>query len=416
MQAVLDCYDAFKNFKAPEGDDEINHVLALMDLSSTIAQKSQPSIAQGQDPNTGMLPAVAKMHEWSRAVQRQCCAKSLKMILTAPSPETPWNYKKMLAPEYQPFALALQKAAGLKDDVDALSAEVTDLEEVTKRLALFEAVSSALDASWMKGPEVDPLFQELKTSYESFLRLFLTTCSAALKDFQDTHFPVLQKFIDQYSQVASAAEKWQMNPVSQVFTDKQDVTKEDLEQLLAAKENVGVVMGSLQTFCGHVSSSAALNEVIAKAKGLYKTGSGFIMEANRIAGILLIGAVLWNGESKPEDAKATLEMAHTSFDTSKDSLPVKMQKLLADLLKGEGGGAAAEPEKAPEKTPGRKRRTGKGLPDEPKAKEAKRSKDGKDAKEKDSKKEKQDKDKNQKKEKAAPKRKAKKGEDASDVE
>ena len=425
LQPVLDCCAAFEDYKVPEGDDPVSVVVALMDLSTLIARKSGsvPATPEGQEPVSAWEAPATAFSKWAEVSKLRCCGKSLQMIINAPSPETPWNYKKMLAPEYHSFALALQKAASLKDDAEALGRDVPEFEDVTKRLTLFEAVTSALDADWMKGPAIDPLFSELKTQYESFLRLFQSTSNSLLKDFEDTHFPVLQAFIDSYSPVAVAAEKWQMNGVSAVFTDKKDETRESLEQLIAAKGNVGVVMGFLESFCSHVSSSAALNEIIGKAKALYKTGSSLIKEADRIGGILLVGAVLWNTDSKPEDAKATLDMAKSSFDTVKEKLPAKMQKLLGELLKLSGEEAAAgndakeKPEKKAEKTPGRKRRAAVNLVDEDEAekpKESKRSKDGKDGK--DRKKEKLDKsDKSEKLDKEKPEKPQKRKKRAVEV-
>ena len=416
VQAVLECCAAFQSYKAPEGDDPGAHVMAMLDLAAIVWKKcGELSIPEGQDRESGMLPAARAMCKWSQVLQHVCFAKSLDLIINAPSPETPWNYKKMLPLQHQAFARALQQAAGLKDDMEALSSSgMPDLEEVTKRLALFETVTSALDASLMAEDNVDPLFKDLKATFENFVALFLKSAETALSDFEETHFPVIHGFIGNYTAVAQAAEKWQMTPVASVFTDKHDETKEALEQLMAAKENLGGVMGSLETFCAHISSGKALVDLVAKAKGMYKAGVGFIKEADRIGGILLVGAVLYNNGSA-EDAKATLDMANKTFGTRKDTLPLKVQKMLGDSLKLPHDDAADAKDKQPApKTPGRKRNApSSALVEDKPAKDPKKAKTkGKD----ESKKEKAEKAEKADKAEKRKRKKAEKADPASDAE
>lgn len=353
VQAAIECVGLLKAYKPPEQSDAVPHILAMMDLASSIAKVcSLQSAEDGQEP-AGMMVACSALLKWATSVQKMCCAKALEIVIANPSPEVPWNYQKMLLPEYHTLAMSLQKTSGLLENLAVLKQDNPDLEERIKELSLVETVWSALKSSGMDKEDVDPMFKALKSQFTEFVALYLTAAQKGLSDFQETHFPTFQKFNAQYEPVATAAEKWQMGPVAWAFTDQHDQTKESLEQVIAAKQNVECILTALKTFCGHSAGFKDLTDVISIAKEVYKNLVCLVNDSNRIAAILMIGCALYTGCS-PQDAKATYDMAHSSFGVTKESLPAKMQKLLADLMKTDGdskekAATAATPTRVPKK-------------------------------------------------------------------
>ena len=333
VQAAIECLGLLKAYSVPEkSEDPVPHILGMMDLANSIAKICSSDSVQGGDKSAGMIQSCDALLQWAESVKNQCCAKALEIVIANPSPEVPWNYQKMLLPQYHPLAMSLQKASGLSERLTMLKQENPDLEERIKELSLVESVWSALQSPCMAKEDVDPMFRDLKSSFSEFVEAHLSAAQKGLTDFQETHFPSFQKFNSDYEPVATASEKWQMGPVAWAFTDQHDQTKESLEQVMAAKQNVDCIMASLKTFCGHGAGFKGLADVINIGKEIYKTLVALIDETNRTAGILMIGCVIYNGCSV-KDAKSTYDVAHASFGTTKETLPTKMHKLLADLMK-----------------------------------------------------------------------------------
>ena len=332
----------------------------MVDLAQSISKVCQPHAGPKDSP--GMAASCSAFLEWADVVQRVCSAKSLQIMLANPTPKVPWNYQKMLPAEYYPLAMSLQKASNIQDRLVLLKQDSPDLEEGIKDLALVETVWSALGSSCLSKDmdEVDPMFRDTKARFTEFVEAYTAAMQKGLTDFEETHFPSFQNFNHKFEPVVQAAEKWQMGPVAWAFTDQYEQTKEALEQLMAAKDNVRCLMEAIKSLCGHNGSFKALVDLVNQAKGLYKNAHALVTEADMTAGILMMGCVLYNGSSA-KDAKATFEMAHSSFGTKKENLPAKMQRLYADLVKDKDanvkGEEAAKPPPGTPKGAPRKRKT-----------------------------------------------------------
>lgn len=377
---ALRCCKIFKDYKAPAGEDALPQILSMTGLASTVRVSLEAVDLKGSDQG-GMIPACAAIAAWCDSVEEMCSSKSMAMMIASPagpSPGTPWDYQKMLSPQYHSFLLALQQSGDVKGEIASLA---PDLEEMAKKLTLFETLQSAVAADWVAKDPVDPLLADTKLLFLEFVEVYIKTMDSALKELQETHFPTFQKFNDRFAPVTPCAEKWQMTSVAYVFNEQNDQTKESLEQLIAARENIKPAMAALKTLCGHVTSCKGLETVITEAKGVYKHGVGLTEESYQLGGILLIGAVLYNTQSTPADAKETLEMATQSFGIAKEKLPAKMQKLLSDVLRaGDNGGSGSNSVKPPKSPkPGARKRKEQSQPEEkgdkPKVKESKRSKE-----------------------------------------
>eukprot|EP00438_Fugacium_kawagutii_P002428 Skav218193 [mRNA] locus=scaffold6534:4354:5373:+ [translate_table: standard] len=282
-----------------------------------------------------------------------CTAKALQLVLGAPSPKVPWDLKRMVSADFFPVAMCLQSASNVKADIKLLEnkEQPMELEDIVKKLSLFETVTSA---GKMEVLAKDPLFEQVCQDFKNFRIAFVNGVKLGLATFDATHLSILRNFAEKYSEVSSAAEKWQMAPVAFHFGDKYDETKEAIDQVIAAKGNMALPMSSLASLCSHGSMCKDLKAVIQDCVNMHKEGVSLTTKADMLGASMLVAALLLNGKSNSADAKATVEVMQKTFSMSRDKLPLKMQKLLTDLLKSDGG-KDPDTEAVGEKKPKRKK-------------------------------------------------------------
>lgn len=316
---------------------------------ATSLQKACEGIGKGADveDRSGLANACAAFRDLGRYVEKVCNARSLQLMAMTTSPSSTWDYKRMLSADYHPIAQSLQVAREVKDSDIAQSPH---LEDLIKHLPNFETVGSALKTDLLK----DPLFEDLGTNFKSFMTTYVQSLSDAVKMFDQAHLQQSRDFIAEFTPVAQACDKWQMSPVAAFFGENSDKTKESLDQVIAAKENMTGPMAALTSFCSHKTSNKDIAPVLGSCKDAHTESLTLSKQVDHIAGLVVVAALLLRGDPPPSsaDAKATQDMVAKTFGLT--VYPAKMQKLMGDLLKTKDAPEKSEKQKEKSEKPEKK--------------------------------------------------------------
>lgn len=246
----------------------------------------------------------------------------------------------------------------------------------------------------------DARFQPLKDQFQAFACAFVQSIDSCLSTLNEAHLSVFEQFQEKYGPVATSCEKWQVAGSSEAFGPGYQATAASLEQVVAAQANVKPSMAALATFCSHGSGSESreFQEVLGKAKEIYKNGVLLMKEASRIGALVVVAGVILKDSATPEDAKATLDFAVKEFGLVKEALPAKMLKLVTDLIKAKGISDDIPDHRDPQGQGGRKNRARASSQPEGKKEEEEEKVSKRARKEKKDDKDKEKKDKKDKKE------------------
>lgn len=239
---------------------------------------------------------------------------------------------------------AVQTWNSVDAECKALEDREHDWKYFSEKLALVETLSLAIIDPAIK----DSMFQHLHSSCELFVHTYLRVARQALDVFAPSTMEDLNNFITKYGPVVDCAENWQMGPVMYLYTEEHEGESAlglNMDAFMTFIQNVEQLCDSMKGLLGHSSSNDKLSALIADAgKFLSKARSSVKSAKKAAATTVMAGIVLNNEESKAksEQIQEGLKLCHANFKMSKEDLPVKLQKLLADCLGDSQGTKSAK--------------------------------------------------------------------------
>lgn len=246
--------------------------------------------------------------------------KGMELILRAP--DHVWNVKDLLGPSWRPVA---HSVIALHD----VAAKVAELEKhasfqsLCDNLNLYETVTEAKNSAEIK----DPALNYIMEPAEKLLSVFEKTAEGCLDTFR-TILTTVEKFVQKFDGVGAAAEKWDIDSVSDLLADQ--ATKHDFNMYHDDLRNLQAALVSLGKFTQH--KCAGLGSLQRAGIDLQRKGEKLEKESQHLASLTLIVSCI----AFPEDGVqlgTVIKHAEKSFNFKQDALPEIVQKKVTSTLK-----------------------------------------------------------------------------------
>ena len=295
-------------------------------------------------------------------------------------PESKYDINRLLPKEVQPIAHTILTWQNVGQELKELGEAEHSWTFLTKKLSLFESLSAAVNDKLMSAT----VFQDAKDQCNAYVKSFIEACQLALTEIGPGLAEQLKGFIEKYQKVGECAESWHMLPVSYVFEpENEEDCNADLEKVEITLRELTELCSDIKLLMAHTSCNSAFQEVIQSARKFHSETLAMMSSTRKLATILMVSDVMLKEVIDKDSLQKVLGLCRDGIGTSKEDLPVKMRKIMADL----DGKAKSQPQSRkrtpPEDTSGTapkraKKDQGPKQPKEvPKEKEKKRKADKK---------------------------------------
>lgn len=273
-----------------------------------------------KDVSQEMLAIVKACESYLRIAGDFGNLKGMELILRAP--DNVWNVRDLLGPAWRPVAHSVIALHDVTEKVAEIEKQAS-LESLCDNLNLYETVMEAKNSDEIK----DPALNYLMEPSEKLLRVFEKTAEGCLDTVQ-TIFTTVEKFVGKFCGVRGAAEKWEIDSVSELLTNQD--TKHDFKMYQDDLGNLQAALVSLDKFTQH--KCAGLESLQRAGNDLKIKGEKLEKESQDLASLTMVVSCI----AFPEDGvqlETVIKHVEKTFKFKKDALPEIVQKKVASFSK-----------------------------------------------------------------------------------
>lgn len=307
----------------PKISTEVNRYCLRLSKVLNPSSKAQASTPAG----------VAYKALRSMLTRLQRLVASQVIMAVASEPSSKWtldDFVKCLPPSFHPSARGIHACSTLQEERKALETAEHEWDFLARKLSFFETISSSLEIGLL-GEEFMKHFKEPCAAY---VEAYIQACEMPLKEVGEGLSSELTKFWKTYGHVIDCAETWQMQQVSSFFDrDNEESMKAELGGIKSNLDQMQSFCESMGGVIGHSSGNEMLKSCIECCGKFAKEAASLMKDVKKACTTLVVAAeFLCDDPPTRKSVQHVLKFVGDEFGLSKEDLPSKLRKLVADAL------------------------------------------------------------------------------------